>query len=208
MDGVLIDSHPVHIEAWSELLRRLNRPLGLGEIDFILNGAKRDEILRHFLGELSRAQLEAYGRMKEELFRERMDRVRAVPGVDTLLLELRQAAIPCAVATSAARTRTRNMLSHLGLLQEFSAIVTGDDVSNGKPDPALFQMAATRLSTDPRQILVVEDALAGVCAAKAAGMKCLALGPHVRHRQFLQAGADAVAPDLTSIDLVSLQELF
>lgn len=208
MDGVLIDSHPVHKAAWRELLRLLNRTVSESELDFVLDGAKREEILKHFLGDLEPVQLSTYGRIKEELFRDRLDHISTVPGVEAFLEELHQAEIPLAVATSAARLRTQNMLNHLGLVQRFSAIVTGDDVPNGKPDPRLFQKAAHSLSVDPTAIVVIEDAVSGVRAAKAAGMKSIGVANGPRAQELLNAGAALVIRDFRGLQVSTLGELF
>jgi len=207
MDGVLIDSHPVHKVAWKKFFSRLGRPVSDTELDFVLDGRKKEEILRHFLGDLSAQAIERLGHQKEMLFRKEAHRIRMIRGAFGLLQELHARRIRMAVASSGSAARVRYILDRLGLGSWFGSIVTGDDVSNGKPDPAIFQRAADQLDVDHRHVLVIEDAVAGVRAAKTAGMRCLGIGEGKRVHALLSAGADAVLPDLTTASLRDLERL-
>ena len=80
MDGVLFDSHPVHRSAWRELLRGAGKEVSDVELEFVLEGATREEILHHFLGPLTPQQAALYARQKEAIFRQEEDRVQAIEG--------------------------------------------------------------------------------------------------------------------------------
>ena len=99
-------------------------------------------------------------------------------------------------------------LETLKLRKHFRAVVTGTDVERGKPDPSLFLLAADMLQVDASYILVCEDAVAGVLAAKTAGMKCLGIAANGRESLLKQAGADLVVKDFTHTSLESLKQLF
>jgi len=86
--------------------------------------------------------------------------------------------------------------------------VTGNDVERGKPDPSLFLLAAQILQVAASQILVCEDAVAGVLAAKAAGMKCVGIAANGRQSMLTQAGADLVMNDFTYTSLDDVRRLF
>jgi beta-phosphoglucomutase family hydrolase len=208
MDGVLIDSHPVHKKVWSQFLASLNRPVSDAELDFVLDGRKREEILRHFLGELSPDRLREYGQRKNEIYAESSRELRTIDGVEEFLGALEAAGLPMAVATSASFARARDTLALLGILPRFSALVTGNDVANGKPDPEVFVRAAESLGLAPRKLLVVEDAVSGVKAAKSAGMKCLGIAAGRRGGELRAAGAEHVIPDYREISLQEVQHLF
>jgi beta-phosphoglucomutase len=90
----------------------------------------------------------------------------------------------------------------------FRAVITGDDVVKGKPDPSLFVLAAQGIEVHPAKALVCEDAVAGVQAAKAAGMRCLGIASNGRGPVLQKAGADMVVPDFTDIRLEILRPLF
>lgn len=208
MDGVIIDSHPAHRMAWKIFLQSVGRETRDEELDFILDGCKRAQILKHFLGDLDPEQIVEYGNRKDELLHKCAYAVRPMPGILDFLDHLSQAGIPSAVATSASRRRAFGTLEELGLSHCFRAIVTGDDVAASKPDPAIYQLAAQRLEESPERLLAVEDAVSGVKSARAAGMRCLGVA-HTHRVPLLQAaGADSVISDFRSFAFRELEARF
>lgn len=208
MDGVLIDSHPVHKRAWRRFLASVDRNVTEEQLDFVLDGRKREDILRHFLGELTPEQVAAYGRRKEAMFREEASDVVAIAGVEAFIDQLQSVGIPIALASSGSTARVEFILARLQLRNRFSSIVTGDDVHHGKPDPTIFKKAADRINAPYHSSLVVEDAVSGVVAAKSAGMKCLAIASNGRRAALNEAGVDLIASDFQQICFKSLEELF
>jgi beta-phosphoglucomutase len=207
-DGVIADSHPVHLQAWRLFLRSVGKDMHDEDLAFVLEGAKREEILQHFLGELTPEQTRLYGAEKEKLFQAHASKMKLICGVAEFVAELKTEGIPVAVASSGSRQRIERALENFDLTRHFCAVVTGDDVSKGKPDPALFLLAAQRMSIRPENILVCEDAVAGVEAAKAAGMKCLAIATKGRELKLRDAGADLLAEDFTAVKLADIKKLF
>jgi beta-phosphoglucomutase len=208
LDGVIVDSHPAHKNAWRTFFNSIGRQVSEEDLQFVLEGRKREDILRHFLGDLSAEQVNHYGAAKEALFRNSVQELKTIDGLHEFLDQLIHAEIPIALASSASRHRAEYMLEELGLRPLFKAIVTGDDVVNGKPDPALFVLAAKGLAVNAVSALVCEDAVAGVQAAKNAGMRCLAIASNGRGPVLSKAGADMVIPDFTGIKLEVLKPLF
>jgi beta-phosphoglucomutase len=208
LDGVIVDSHPAHLQAWKTFLHSLERNVSDSDLRFALEGYKREIILRHFLGDLTQEEVKDYGAKKDALFRASMDELKTVAGFAAFFDSVQAAGLPVALASSASRWRAEHTLNHLGLARAFRAIVTGDDVANGKPDPAIFQAAARSLGADPADILVCEDAVSGVEAARRAGMKCLAIAANGRRPLLQQAGADIVVGDFTEASLVELRIFF
>lgn len=208
LDGVIVDSHPVHQRAWKTFFRSLGKEIPDRELAFVIEGQKREDILRHFLGELTEDQLKQYGNRKEAFFRHSSLELKTVPGLPEFLDSLEAAILPIALASSASRGRVGYMLEQLDLKRRFRVIVTGDEVNKGKPDPTIFRLAAEGLSVAPENILVCEDAVFGVAAAKKAGMKCLAIAANGRGPLLKKAGADRVLPDFTSACLDDLRSLF
>ena len=207
-DGVIVDSHPAHIQAWKAFLLTKGKAFSGADLSFVREGAKREEILRHFLGELTPEQMANYGAEKDKLFQASASEVRLVPGFTKFLLQLDSAALPSAVATSGSRSRVEQTLKTLNLCKRFRAVVTGSDVQRGKPDPDLFLLAAKALQLEPSFILVCEDAVAGVLAAKTAGMKCLGIAADGKESLLKQAGADLVVEDFTHTRLDDVRSLF
>jgi beta-phosphoglucomutase len=208
LDGVIVDSHPAHQRAWKIFFQSLGRDLSEHELAFVLEGRKREDILRHFLGELTPDQVKHYGARKEALFRDSQPQLKTIPGLAYFLTDLETAGLPLALASSASGGRAAYMLEQLSLKRRFRAIVTGDDVHHGKPDPEIFRLAAQRLDVEAQNILVCEDAVCGVEAAKSAGMKCLGIAAKGRGPLLEKAGADRVLPDFTSASLKELRNLF
>ncbi len=207
MDGVLVDSHAVHRKTWRLFLRSLGREVPDSDLDFILDGRKRGEILRHFLGDLSDEEAGEYGRRKDIIFRRMQLEVTPVPGVLELIRSLDRAGVALALATSASRSRALSTLARLGLEDLFRVVVTGEDVASGKPDPAVYRMACARLGIAPEELLAVEDAIAGVRAAVGAGLRCLAVALHEEPEKLTAAGAVYVMKDFRAVSAQGLEEI-
>lgn len=208
MDGVLIDSHQAHRIAWRNFNAAISNPVTEGELDFVLDGRKREEILAYFLGKLSEDKMAEYGRLKDSFFQQEIEGIQPLPGLPGFLDDLRRHEVKMAVGTSASQQRTHLMLEKLGLTEYFDAIVTGTEVATGKPDPAVFRLAAGKMGVPAGHALVVEDAVAGVRAAHAAGMRCIAVASNGRSGLLREAGADRVIPDFRGLSVAELGDWF
>src|SRR5215469_1288943 len=208
LDGVLIDSHPAHMRAWKLFLSSLGREVSDEELEVVLEGQKREDILRHFLGELTEQQVRQYGAQKEALFRSSVPEIKITVGLPEFLRQTATSGLAMALASSGSRARVEYLVKELGFHQYFPAIVTGDDVTTGKPDPAIFNLTARRMGVDSREILVCEDAVNGIQAAKLAGMKCLAIAANGRGPILEKAGADKIISDFSAVTLEELKKLF
>jgi beta-phosphoglucomutase len=206
MDGVLIDSHAAHRAAWREFNLRLGQNISESQLDFVLEGRKREEIIRHFVGDVSPEELAYYGRMKDALFRERAGEIGPIPGLVRFLEDARAANLKLAVGTSATTERATHMLEELDLLRFFSVVVTGADVQNGKPSPDIFRKAAEELQVKPQTAVVIEDSVAGVQAAIAAGMRCVGIADQPRQELLRRAGAQIVVTDFNGLAISMLDE--
>lgn len=207
-DGVIADSHPAHMQAWKTFLHSKGKAVSDAELSFVREGAKREEILRHFLGELTSEQVASYGAEKGKLFQALAGELKLVQGFAEFLMQLDAIGLPSAVATSGSRTRVEQALGAFNIRDRFRTVVTSEDVNRGKPDPALFLLAAQVLQIDPRCILVCEDAVAGVLAAKSAGMKCVGIAANGTESRLKQAGVDLVVRDFTHTNLCDVRRLF
>ena len=208
MDGVVIDSHPAHRAAWKAFLSALGKTVADSELEIILDGGKREEILKYFLGDLTPQQIVEYGTLKYEILRNRSTPLEPMAGIVEFLSELRNSGLRVGLATSASSQRTLDTLKDLQLSHYFEMIVTGDDLSTGKPDPAIYHLAAARMREIPAQLLAVEDAVSGVKAARSAGLRCAAIAHNGRAQSLLQAGANPIFDDFRSLSIKNLQALF
>ncbi len=206
-DGVIVNSHPVHKRAWKRLLESVGITPSDAELQFVMDGRKRDDILQHFLGALAPDLLIEYGQRKEHYFREEAAGVAPVPGLLGLLEDLEDAQLAVGIASSGSRSRIDFLLELLELKKHFHVVVTGDEVKQGKPHPAVFLEAAQRLQICPSHLMVFEDAFSGVKAAKAAGMTCIGIAAADRASTLLGAGASHVVPDFLRLSLAKLLQI-
>lgn len=169
MDGVLVDGEPLHFEAVNELLASEGRVLTLDEYKPYM-GTKSGwtELIRDFG---LTGTYEHYSAHYRNLILARYrDRSEALPGAVELVRSLSGHGMPIAVASSSIRPWVEACLAKLSLLDAFDKLVTGDEVANGKPDPEIYHLTASRLGVPPERCLAFEDAPAGIQSAKAAGM--------------------------------------
>ncbi len=151
----------------------------------------------------------SWERKKEDLYRAtvREEGVSLLPGVSRLLSEFAAANWPQAVGSSAPPKNLDLLLGLTDIRKYFKSIVSGEDVTRGKPDPEVFLVAAAKLGIDPRQCVVFEDAVAGVAAAKAGGMHSVAVTfvGHHSSDKLLAAGADLVVESLDRLKIEDVQ---
>ncbi len=208
MDGVLVDTYHAHYRSWLAMAE----PEGLAftEAEFAPTfGRTSREIIATFWGDgrFNDAEIAALDDRKEAAFRQLIAAdFPAMPGVNQLLDDLHHAGFAMAVGSSGPPENIDLVLDRLGARQRFDAVVTGLDVTRGKPDPQVFLIAAERLGLPPARCAVVEDAPAGVAAANAAGMASVGLTSTGRTRESLSA-ADRVVGSLAELSPQVLRDL-
>lgn len=173
LDGTLVDNMPFHIQAWIEIGRKLGRELTAEEIQRDFSGRKNEELFPMVAGRaLPPDEVAQLAEQKEARYRELYaPHMRLIGGVDSFLERLAERGIPAGVASAAPRKNRDFILNGLGIAKRMGAIVGAEEVQRGKPAPDLFLEAARRLGSDPRATLVFEDAVLGVQAGRAAGMR-------------------------------------
>ncbi len=174
MDGVIVDSNPVHTQSWHVYLRGhgIEPDESLPQRMF---GRHNSFIVRHYFGEsLDDAETARHGAAKEALYRRMMKpqiRERLVPGIVQFLERHRGA--PMGVATNAERANLEFVLREAGLGHFFRARLDGDQITRPKPAPEIYLRMSQLLDTAPRNCVVFEDSHLGVEAARAAGMRVI-----------------------------------
>ena len=206
MDGVIADTAPYHLKAWQESFRK--RGVAFTEDDFRRNfGQRNDTIIRDTLGKLtSLNEIDTISREKERNFRKAVrQNIRPLPGAIELIKSLGQHGYKLALASSAPLENIKLVTKGLGIDNYFDTIVSGKDVTEGKPSPQGFLLAAQRLVVEPENCIVTEDAIAGITAAKRAGMHCLAVTN--THPRPSLTEADLVVDTLEAVTVNDLEEL-
>jgi HAD superfamily hydrolase (TIGR01509 family) len=170
-DGVIINSAAQHEISWERLAKEYGKTLPQDHFKRGF-GMKNEVIIPELLGWTTVPVLR-----KEAIYREvvREQGMHALPGVEPWLRTLREAEIPCVIASSTHRENITTTLEVLGLADFFAGMVTAEDVKRGKPDPEVFLTAAKRIEVEPADAIVFEDALVGIAAAHAAGMRVVAV---------------------------------
>jgi beta-phosphoglucomutase len=218
MDGVLVDSSQAHFDSWQALGHETGghetggqeTGIALTREQFVATfGRTSREILRQFWPHVatSDAAVAELDSRKEAIFRELLARdFPAMDGAVELIDALAAERFALAIGSSGPPENVALVLDKLGRREAFRGIVTGMDVSRGKPDPQVFLLAAERIGLPPDRCVVIEDAPAGVAAAKAAGAKCIGLASLGRDPQTL-AQADWVVRSLREISPAHISRL-
>ncbi len=207
MDGVIADTAPFHFQAWQEVFRKRKIPYSR-EVFQRNFGKRNDVIVRSIVGEdYPESEIEAILVAKEGLFREKAaGNLRSFPGALELIDELKEYKVRVALATSSPIENGQFVLRQLGIEDGFDVTVWGREVTEGKPSPQIFLLAAERLNINPKNCVVIEDAVAGVTAAKRAGMRCLAVTNS--HPGEKLGGADLVADSLEDVSVADIAGIF
>ena len=171
LDGTLVDSEQYHWLAWRDTMAA--EGVSLTHPEFLKTfGLRNDAIIPQWIPVATPERIEAIGVVKEQLYRRlvREGGLEPLPGVRHWTGRLAREGWLQAIASSAPRENVDVVLAVIGLGPCFQAIVSAEDVTLGKPDPQVFITAAARLGSAPARSVVVEDAPAGVEAARRAGM--------------------------------------
>jgi sugar-phosphatase len=198
MDGTLADSEPRSRWAWQRLFSTYRLSLEEAELK-TFSGRRGQDVLAE------RIHLFPADSTVDGLFEEAMrywavaevPRAVAVPGAPDLVRAVHAAGVPAAIVSSGRRADVHGLLAELGLTELFAVIVASEDVTEGKPHPEGFLTACAQLGVSPEDVVVFEDAPAGVAAAKAAGAACVAVTTTRPGHQL--AEADLVVGDFTGM---------
>ena len=175
MDGVIINSEPLHFQVEKELLEELGGNLTkeahesfVGTTDYNMWKKLKEQFNL-------KPSVEEIIEMKKERFLSRIDEVKLTENFIDFMLILYNEGFPMAIASSNNRKIVDAVVKKFRLDKYMKFIISGEEVKKGKPDPEIFLTAAKKIDVSPQGCLVIEDAENGVKAAKAAGMKCIGL---------------------------------
>ncbi len=211
LDGTLVDSCECHELAWRATGEAVGIPV-TREFFFRFFGRPNTPIIRALFEEAGRTAPDAQGtasiaHMKEATFRELIAKCFPVmAGTHALLDALHAQSWRLAIGSSAPKINVDFMLAGIAPANPFAAIVTGECVEHGKPDPAVFLEAARRLQLPTSACIVIEDAAPGIAAAHRAGMKCVAICS-TGHTPDELATADLIVHHLDELSPLRLQSL-
>lgn len=178
MDGTLADTEEIHFRAWQQALAEYDAAYSYSAFlaDF---GRNNSEILRDLFGAAATPDLiKRISRRKEEIFRSLLpgSSLHLMPGVDLWLERFQVAGVRQVVSSSGTMANISALVATLGIGDYFMSLMSGYSLPRGKPHPAIFLNSSAAVGATPAECIVIEDSLAGIEAARRAGMGCIAVG--------------------------------
>jgi beta-phosphoglucomutase family hydrolase len=210
MDGVLVDNMRVHMEAFAAIARRYGVGVNTYTILGMAGKGIREIFRLMFPAEvIDRVGVEALGAEKEALYREMYaPRLAPAPGLIEFLEGLRSSGVKTAIGSSAPTVNVDFVLDGLDIRRYFDAVVNIDMVKRAKPDPEIYLRALSELGLEAGECLVFEDAIAGVQAAHAAGIRVVAISTTIDVPILAaEPGVSLVASDFTSLNFDKVNDL-
>lgn len=206
LDGVIVNTVPFHFKAWQRMFKEYGKDFTFEDYKKKVDGIPRIDGARAILNELSEDELKKAGDKKQGYFLGYIEREKVLVYDTTvdLIKSFKEGAIKIAAISSSKNCLA--ILKKANLADLFDVIITGNDITKGKPDPQVFFMAARKMSLSPGECVVFEDALLGVEAAKRAGMKCVGVDRYENPSRLSKA--DLVVGDLGELDLEKIKALF
>jgi beta-phosphoglucomutase len=197
MDGVIVDSNPIHKEALERFCKKHGYELSEKELREKIYGRTNRDWLRNLFGELDEETITAFAHEKEALFRSLYSGIEPLNGLIEFLDQLEKVNISRAIATSAPRANVDFTLDKTNTRRYFQTILDDSFVTEGKPNPQIYLKSAEALGFSPANCIVLEDSLSGVQAGKRAG--CKVVGVTTTHTPEELADAELVIKDFQGI---------
>ncbi len=207
MNGVIIDDERIHQESWRQLCKKYKVELTEEAFKNRVFGRTEKETLEYLFDyKLTSEEVAKYSNERVEIAIEIFKpQLALTDGLLKFLQELKDKNMLVAIATSSRIPYTNFILDNLDLRKFFHQIVTAENITNGKPDPEIYLLAAKRLGIEPQYCVVFEDTISGIKSGQAAGMKVVAIA--TTHNKEELAIADKVISSFKYITIVDLQNL-
>ncbi len=207
LDGVIVDSVPLHFESWRKLFQddfRISFDEDIYEAK--VDGKPRLDSIRLLLPQLTEEEVVKAGDIKQRYYMELLaaDKLKKFDAAFALIDDLLAHDILLAAASSSKNAR--HILEIVEIIDKFTIVVGGGDFVNGKPNPEIFLNAATGLKLDVSECVVFEDSIAGIKAAKAGGFLCVGIDRHNHPEHY--AAADLHVPNLQNVNYDVLKDMF
>ncbi|MBU1147742.1 MAG: beta-phosphoglucomutase family hydrolase [Candidatus Omnitrophica bacterium] len=206
LDGVIVNTVPFHFKAWQKMFAEYGKDFSFEDYKEKVDGIPRNDGARAILTDLDDGELKKAADKKQVYFLEYLNS-EEIPVYKTtvdLVKAMKKENIKRGVISSSKNCLP--ILKKVNLVELFDEILTGNDVTKGKPDPQVFLMSAERMAIEPSRCVVFEDAVLGVEAAKRAGMKCVGIDRYGKPERLKKA--DLVVGDLGEVDLERIRKLF
>ncbi|OUL36210.1 hydrolase [Nostoc sp. T09] len=204
LDGTIVNTDPIHYQAWQQKLSNYGIEIDETFYKSRISGRLNPEIVKDILPQLSPADREKFADEKEALFRELAPNLKPLNGFSELIAWTEAHQLQRALVTNAPRLNAEFMLEVLGIKEAFHTIVLADDCIAGKPDPAPYQVALTKLGIQAQEAIALEDSPSGIRSAVGAGIRTIAIASTHDPKVLVEVGAFMAIPDFTSLQLWTL----
>ncbi len=204
LDGVIVNTVPVHFKAWKKMFGEYGIKFDFDDYKKKVDGIPRMDGARAILKDLNNEELEKAARKKQNYFLKflKKNKIRIHKTTIRLIEGLRKIGVKVAVISSSKNCKY--ILDKIKLTKKLDVIMTGNDITKGKPDPQVFLRASKKSKTKPQSCIVFEDAVLGVEAAKRAGMFCVGVDRYGDRERLKKA--DIVIKDAGEITVKKLQD--
>lgn len=207
IDGTLADTDALHLEAFNQILGPHGQVFDQARFSKELQGFSNASISERFLADEPPSRQAAIMAEKEAAFRKLVSgQIRPVAGLMTLLALADRASIPMVAVTNAPRLNAEMLLSGLGIMHRFKALIIGDELAHGKPHPMPYVEGLRAVSAAPDLSLAFEDSRSGIQSACAAGIATIGMRTSLGHADLVAAGALTTADTFEDPELIELIE--
>ncbi|GAC1342031.1 MAG: HAD-IA family hydrolase [Bradyrhizobium sp.] len=205
IDGTLADTDALHLEAFNQVFGPRGHFFDHARFTKELQGFSNASIAERFLADEPLNCQAAIMEEKEGAFRNLVSgKIKPTPGLMTLLALADQAGVPMVAVTNAPRLNAEMLLSGLGIMHRFKAVVIGDELPHGKPHPMPYLEGLSTVSAAPNLSLAFEDSRSGVQSASAAGIATIGIRTSLGHADMIAAGALMTAKTFDDPGLMNL----
>ena len=204
LDGTLANTDPIHFAVWQDILTRFDLEIDRSFYQQRISGRTNATIIKDILPQLSLEEAWQLATEKEETYRRLAGILKPMPGLQRVLKLTDKASIKTAVVTNAPRLNVEHMLDILQLTSVFPLVIMPEDAPPGKPDPAPYKLALTRLGVDNKNAIAFEDSPSGIRSAVGAGIYTIGITSSHSPEYLMAAGANMAIPDFNSPQLWEL----
>ena len=208
MDGVIIDSGPIHFEVDMQTMREFGVNISKDELNKYVgttNEYMLNDLINKYKIQKSIKEILEY-KMELTIRRIKETKINAISGIPELLISLKHNNIKTAIGSSSPKELIITVIEKFQLGKYFDCIVSGDEVKEGKPKPDIYLEVSKRIGVNPEECIVIEDSRNGVLAAKNAGMKCFGFRNVNSGNQDLSK-ADIIVDSIRNIDIEIIKVL-
>ena len=208
MDGVIIDSEPIHFEVDMQTMREFGVNISKDELNKYVgttNEYMLNDLINKYKIQKSIKEILEY-KMELTIRRIKETKINAISGIPELLISLKHNNIKTAIGSSSPKELIITVIEKFQLGKYFDCIVSGDEVKEGKPKPDIYLEVSKRIGVNPEECIVIEDSRNGVLAAKNAGMKCFGFRNVNSGNQDLSK-ADIIVDSIRNIDIQIIKVL-